>query len=152
MIQLKVNSRERSFDGDPDMPLLWRLRDALGLTGAKFGCGAGLCGACTVHRNGAAIRSCITPMKLASGKSYTTIEGLTAAGANPVKKAWIKLGVPQCGYCRPGQIMQAAALLAKLPKPIEAEIEEAMPGNICRCGTYRCIKAAIVAASRGGAE
>ena len=140
MIQLKVNGRDRSFDGDPEMPLLWYLRDELGLTGAKFGCGEGLCGACTVHQNGAAIRACITPMKRAAGKDIVTIEGLSAHGLHPVQKAWMKHNVPQCGYCQPGQIMQAAALLSHNHKPTE---DQNMQGNICRCGTYQRIKAAI---------
>ncbi|HSM77646.1 MAG TPA: (2Fe-2S)-binding protein [Bryobacteraceae bacterium] len=143
MIQLKVNGRDRSFDGDPEMPLLWYLRDELGLTGAKFGCGEGLCGACTVHQNGAAIRACITPMKRAAGKDIVTIEGLSAHGLHPVQKAWMKHNVPQCGYCQPGQIMQAAALLSHNHKPTEEQIDQNMQGNICRCGTYQRIKAAI---------
>ena len=151
MIQLKVNGRERKFAGDPEMPLLWFLRDELSLTGAKFGCGAGLCGACTVHQNGAAVRACITPMKRVAGKDITTIEGLGANGLHPVQKAWVKLEVPQCGYCQPGQIMQAAALLSKNAKPGEAEIEQAMSGNICRCGTYQRIKAAILEAVKENA-
>jgi isoquinoline 1-oxidoreductase alpha subunit len=150
MIQLKINGEEKSYSGDPDMPLLWYLRDELGLTGAKFGCGTGLCGACTVHQNGAAIRACITPMKRAAGKEITTIEGLGALHLHPVQAAWIKHEVPQCGYCQPGQIMQAAALLRTNPKPSEEDIEQAMSGNICRCGTYQRIKAAIADAARRG--
>ncbi len=152
MIQLKINGEEKSFSGDPEMPLLWYLRDELGLTGAKFGCGTGLCGACTVHQNGAAIRACITPMKRAAGKEITTIEGLGAQKLHPVQVAWIKHEVPQCGYCQPGQIMQAAALLRTNPKPTEEDIDQAMSGNICRCGTYQRIKAAIADAARGRAR
>jgi isoquinoline 1-oxidoreductase alpha subunit len=140
---LTINGREQTFDGDPEMPLLWYLRDELGLTGAKFGCGEGLCGACTVHQNGAAIRACITPMKRAAGKNIVTIEGLGAGGLHPVQKAWMKHNVPQCGYCQPGQIMQAAALLARNNSPSEEQIDQNMSGNICRCGTYQRIKAAI---------
>lgn len=143
MIRLKINGREQSFGGDPEMPLLWYLRDEIGLTGAKFGCGEGLCGACTVHQNGAAIRACITPMKRAAGKNIVTIEGLGAGGLHPVQKAWMKHNVPQCGYCQPGQIMQAAALLARNNSPSEEQIDQNMSGNICRCGTYQRIKAAI---------
>ena len=148
MIRLTINGREQTFDGDPDMPLLWYLRDELGLTGAKFGCGEGLCGACTVHQNGAAIRACITPMKRAAGKNIVTIEGLGAGGLHPVQKAWMKHNVPQCGYCQPGQIMQAAALLARNNSPSEEQIDQNMSGNICRCGTYQRIKAAIRAAGK----
>ncbi len=143
MIQLKVNGASRQFDGDPDMPLLWYVRDLLELTGTKFGCGAGLCGACTVHLNGAATRSCLTPMKAAAGKNVTTIEGLSADGSHPLQKAWEQCNVPQCGYCQSGQIMQAAALLKDKPKPSDGEIDAAMQGNICRCGTYQRIRKAI---------
>jgi isoquinoline 1-oxidoreductase alpha subunit len=143
MVKLKVNGAERTFDGDPDMPLLWYLRDELGLTGSKFGCGAGLCGACTVHQDGAAIRSCITPLSALAGKSITTIEGLSANGDHPVQKAWMAHAVPQCGYCQSGQIMQAVALLADNKKPSDADIDSTMQGNICRCGTYQRIRAAI---------
>ncbi len=149
MIKLKVNGAERVFDGDPDMPLLWFLRDEAGLTGTKFGCGAGLCGACTIHLNGTAIRSCITPMSDAEGQHITTIEGLSENGDHPLQKAWTKHNVPQCGYCQSGQIMQAASLLAENPSPSDHEINEAMWGNICRCGTYQRIKAAIKTASEG---
>ena len=145
MIQLTVNGTSRSFQGDPSMPLLWYLRDVLGLTGTKFGCGASLCGACTVHRNGKAIRSCITPMSSLAGAEVTTIEGV--AGGNGelhvVQKAWIETNVPQCGYCQSGQIMQAIALLAKTPKPTDEQIDDGMSGNICRCGTYQRIRTAI---------
>jgi isoquinoline 1-oxidoreductase alpha subunit len=152
MIQLRVNGAERQFDGDPDMPLLWYLRDVLELTGTKFGCGMALCGACTVHRNGEAIRSCTTPMRYVDGASITTIEGLARnSGLHPVQKAWIDANVPQCGYCQAGQIMQAAALLRSNKKPTDQEIDEAMGGNICRCGTYQRIRAAIKAAAEGQA-
>ena len=148
MIKLKVNGHDRSFDGDPDMPLLWYLRDELAMTGTKFGCGAGLCGACTVHRNGEAIRSCSTTMRDVAGKSVTTIEGLSADGNHPLQKAWMQANVPQCGYCQTGQIMQAAALLKKNHKPSDKDIDDAMSGNICRCGTYQRIRAAIKSAAK----
>ena len=148
MIKLKINGRERSFDGDPEMPLLWYLRDEIDLTGTKFGCGAGLCGACTVHKNGEAVRSCQTSMKDAAGKSITTIEGLSPNGQHPLQKAWMEAYVPQCGYCQTGQIMQAAALLKKNHKPSDKEIDDAMSGNICRCGTYQRIRSAIHAAGK----
>jgi isoquinoline 1-oxidoreductase subunit alpha len=148
MIKLKVNGRDRSFDGDPEMPLLWYLRDELEMTGTKFGCGAGLCGACTVHRDGEAIRSCSTPMRDTAGKSVTTIEGLSADGNHPLQKAWMQANVPQCGYCQTGQIMQAAALLKKNRRPSDKDIDDAMSGNICRCGTYQRIRAAIKAAAK----
>jgi isoquinoline 1-oxidoreductase alpha subunit len=147
MIQFTVNGTQRSFDGDPEMPLLWYLRDVLELTGTKFGCGMALCGACTVHRNGEAIRSCTTPMRFVDGARITTIEGLARADLHPVQKAWINVNVPQCGYCQAGQIMQAAALLARNKKPSDREIDEAMAGNICRCGTYQRIRAAIKSAA-----
>ena len=143
MIELKVNGVTRKFDGDPEMPLLWYLRDDLDLTGTKFGCGMGLCGACTVHVNGAATRSCLTPLQAAAGKNITTIEGLSRTHDHPLQKAWKEGNVPQCGYCQSGQIMQAAALLKKTPKPTDHDIDEAMGGNICRCGTYQRIRAAI---------
>ncbi|HKR86341.1 MAG TPA: (2Fe-2S)-binding protein [Terriglobales bacterium] len=143
MLRLKVNGVERSFDGDPQMPLLWYLRDILGLTGTKYGCGMALCGACTVHQNGKAIRACVTPMNKIAGTEIRTIEGLSADGSHPVQKAWMKINVPQCGYCQPGQIMQAAALLASNHQPTDAQIDEAMAGNLCRCGTYQRIRAAI---------
>jgi isoquinoline 1-oxidoreductase subunit alpha len=125
------------------MPLLWVLRDTLGLTGTKFGCGVALCGACTVHLEGAAVRSCVTPVSAARGRKVTTIEGLSPDSRHPVQQAWIELDVPQCGYCQSGQIMTAAALLAQTPQPSDAEIDAAMSGNICRCGTYQRIRAAI---------
>ncbi len=143
MIKLKVNGQERSYDGDPEMPLLWYLRDELGLTGTKFGCGMALCGACTVHRNGAAVRSCITPMRTAGGQEIRTIEDLGSAGLHPLQEAWMRFNVPQCGYCQSGQLMQAAALLKSKPKPTDQDIEQAMAGNICRCGTYQRIRQAI---------
>jgi isoquinoline 1-oxidoreductase alpha subunit len=147
MIQLKVNGKSQSFQGDPDMPLLWYLRDVLGLTGTKFGCGASLCGACTVHRNGKAIRSCVTPMSTLSQAEITTIEGVGGGQLHPVQKAWVEANVPQCGYCQSGQIMQAISLLAKTPKPTDEDIDDGMQGNICRCGTYQRIRAAIKAAA-----
>jgi isoquinoline 1-oxidoreductase subunit alpha len=147
MIQLKVNGAARQYNGDSEMPLLWYLRDQLQLTGSKFGCGMGLCGACTVHVNGEAARSCLTPMSAVAGKEITTIEGLSAHGEHPVQKAWEHVQVPQCGYCQSGQIMQAAALLKQKPKPTDHEIEAAMSGNICRCGTYQRIRQAIKIAS-----
>jgi isoquinoline 1-oxidoreductase alpha subunit len=147
MIRLRVNGTDRSFDGDPEMPLLWYLRDVLGLTGTKFGCGMALCGACTVHQNGDAIRSCVTPMSAAAGSEIRTIEDLNKTGLHPVQRAWMQVNVPQCGYCQSGQIMQAAALLSKKPNPTDQDIEAAMAGNICRCGTYQRIRAAIKAAA-----
>ena len=147
MIQLKVNGASRQYDGDGEMPLLWYLRDQLQLTGSKFGCGVGLCGACTVHVNGEAARSCLTPMSAVAGKEIITIEGLSPHGEHPVQKAWQHVQVPQCGYCQSGQIMQAAALLKQKPKPTDSEIEAAMSGNICRCGTYQRIRQAIKIAS-----
>jgi isoquinoline 1-oxidoreductase subunit alpha len=149
MIQFKVNGVDRSFDGDAEMPLLWYLRDGLGLTGTKFGCGIALCGACTVHKNGEAIRSCVTAMRDMSGAEIMTIEGLGQNGLHPVQKAWIQVNVPQCGYCQPGQIMQAVALLNGKKQPTDQEIDEAMAGNICRCGTYQRIRAAIKTAAGG---
>lgn len=147
MIQLKVNGAGRQFDGDPDMPLLWYLHDLLELTGTKFSCGMGLCGSCTVLINGEAARSCVTPMKAAAGKDITTIEGLSPKGDHPLQTAWKQLQVAQCGYCQPGQIMQAASLLKKKPKPTDADIDSAMSGNICRCGTYQRIRKAIKTAA-----
>lgn len=146
-MKVTVNKEQRSFDGDPQMPLMWFLRDELGLTGTKFGCGVGLCGACTVHINGEAVRSCVMPMNAVDGKQVTTIEGLSADGEHPVQKAWRAHNVPQCGYCQPGQIMQAAGFLNQNPKPNEAEIHSAMAGNICRCGCYQRIFAAVKTAS-----
>ncbi|HEM7878789.1 TPA: (2Fe-2S)-binding protein [Burkholderia contaminans] len=152
MITLTVNGSEQHFDGNPDMPLLWYLRDVLGHTGTKFGCGMALCGACTVHLDGVAIRSCITPVAAASGKRVTTIEGLSTNLDHPLQLAWQELNVAQCGYCQSGQIMQAASLLKTNPHPTDADIDDAMSGNICRCGTYTRIRAAIrLAVRRGGA-
>jgi isoquinoline 1-oxidoreductase alpha subunit len=150
MVSVTVNGTARSFDGDADMPLLWYLRDVLQATGTKFGCGQALCGACTVHLDGAAVRACITPMKAVAGKSVVTIEGLDAKGQHPLQVAWRELGVPQCGYCQSGQIMQAAALLKQNAKPSDVDIDAAMTGNICRCGTYTRIKAAIKRAATKG--
>ena len=152
MIQLKVNGAHRKYDGDPEMPLLWYLRDGLQLTGSKFGCGMGLCGACTVHVNGEAARSCLTPMRAAANKEITTIEGLSDNGTHPVQRAWEHVQVPQCGYCQSGQIMQAVALLKQKPRPTDHDIEEAMSGNICRCGTYQRIRHAIKIAAGENAE
>jgi isoquinoline 1-oxidoreductase subunit alpha len=143
MIKLKVNGVSREFDGEPDMPLLWYLRDELRLTGTKYGCGEGLCGACTVHVNGAAARSCQLPMRSVAGKTVVTIEGLSAKADHPAQEAWRQANVPQCGYCQSGQIMQAAALLKQKPRPTDADIDSAMKGNICRCGTYQRIREAI---------
>jgi len=148
MIKLKVNGVQRSYEGNPEMPLLWYLRDILGLTGTKFGCGMALCGCCTVHVNGEAVRSCVTTVQSAAGKLVLTIEGLGAHGLHPVQKAWMEANVPQCGYCQPGQIMQAAALLKSKPHPTDSDIDDAMSGNICRCGTYQRIRAAIKAAAK----
>jgi isoquinoline 1-oxidoreductase subunit alpha len=143
MIRLTINGKAVQFDGDPEMPLLWYLREGQQLTGTKFGCGMGLCGACTVHVNGEAARSCVTPMSAAAGKRITTIEGLSAKGDHALQKAWQACNVPQCGYCQPGQIMQAAALLRVKSKPTDQDIDTAMQGNICRCGTYQRIRQAI---------
>jgi len=149
MTKLRVNGVERTFEGDPAMPLLWYLRDELGLTGTKFGCGIAACGACTVHVNGEPQRACVTPVPTLDGKSVVTIEGLSENGDHPVQRAWRDENVPQCGYCQSGQIMQAAALLVKTPKPTDEQIDQAMAGNICRCGTYVRIRAAIHAAAKG---
>jgi len=143
MIQLSVNGKDTAVDVDPDMPLLWVLRDTLGLTGTKFGCGMALCGACTVHLDGQPIRSCVTPVSAIGAGKVTTIEGLSPDRSHPVQKAWIELDVPQCGYCQSGQIMSAAALLAHTAAPSDADIDTAMSGNLCRCGTYQRIRAAI---------
>jgi isoquinoline 1-oxidoreductase subunit alpha len=143
MIQVTVNGSVKRYDGDPAMPLLWYLRDELELTGAKFGCGMGLCGACTVHVEGRATRSCVTAMQVVADKRVTTIEGLDPKGAHPLQRAWKAVNVPQCGYCQSGQIMQAAALLREKPKPTDQDIDQIMQGNICRCGTYQRIRQAI---------
>ena len=140
---LIVNGRERTVSAGPETPLLWILRDSLGLTGTKFGCGIAQCGACTVHVNGVATRSCQTPVAAVVGKEITTIEGLSPDRSHPLQRAWIAEEVPQCGYCQSGQIMAAAALLAKKPKPTDADIDGAMSGNVCRCGTYNRIRRAI---------
>jgi len=142
-IQFLVNGKPQSVDVPPNMPLLWVLRDTLGMTGTKFGCGMALCGACTVHIEGEPTRSCITPVSSVAGKKITTIEGISPDRSHPVQRAWIEVDVPQCGYCQSGQIMSAVALLAKNPKPNDAEIDEAMRGNICRCGTYQRIREAV---------
>jgi aerobic-type carbon monoxide dehydrogenase small subunit (CoxS/CutS family) len=142
-ITLRVNGRDRQVTVAPDTPLLWVLRDTLDLTGTKFGCGVGMCGACTVHLDGDAVRSCTTPVSQAAGKKVTTIEGLSPDSSHPLQLAWIAEDVPQCGYCQSGQIMQAAALLTKTPHPSENEVLEAMNGNLCRCGTYLRIRKAI---------
>ena len=151
MIELNVNGRPRNLDIPDDMPLLWTLRDVLNMTGTKFGCGMGLCGACTIQIDGQPTRSCITPVSLAVGKQITTIEaiGATPAGRS-IQRAWLALDVPQCGYCQSGQIMSASALLAAKPKPTDADIDDAMAGNICRCGTYPRIRAAIKQAAGVG--
>jgi len=150
-IVLLVNGARRRVDVPPDMPLLWALRDVLGLTGAKYACGAGHCGACTVHLGGAAVRSCQLPVRAAAGKPITTIEGLSPDGSHPVQRAWVEEDVAQCGYCQAGQIMAAAALLEATPKPTDAQIDDAMSGNLCRCGTYQRIRAAIHRAAGGAA-
>lgn len=141
--EFQLNGSPIKTDADPEMPLLWVIRDIIGLTGTKFGCGKALCGACTVHLNGEAIRSCVTPLAAAAGQSITTIEGLSPDGSHPVQKAWVDLKVPQCGYCQCGQIMSAAALLKRTPNPNDEEITQAMSGNLCRCGTYNRIREAI---------
>ena len=148
MVRLQVNGQARTFDGDPDMPLLWYLRDVLGLTGTKFGCGMALCGACTVLEDGKAIRSCSSPMSKTEGREITTIEGISAHGSHPVQKAWEQVNVPQCGYCQTGQIMQAISLLSAKPHPTDEDIDDEMSGNICRCGTYQRIRAAIKEAAK----
>ncbi len=152
MIRLRVNGTDRTFDGDPATPLLWYLRDELALTGTKFGCGMALCGACTVHLDGQPVRACILGVGNAEGKSVVTIEGLSPDGMHPVQQAWRALDVAQCGYCQSGQIMQAAALLQATPKPTDEQIDLAMAGNLCRCGTYLRIRAAIRTASQGGTK
>jgi aerobic-type carbon monoxide dehydrogenase small subunit (CoxS/CutS family) len=149
-LSLRVNGSDKKVNVSPDTPLLWVLRDSLQLTGTKYGCGAGLCGACMVHVDGAATRSCVTAVSQVAGKQITTIEGLAANGPHPLQQAWIAEEVPQCGYCQSGQIMAAAALLAKTPKPTEQQITGVMSGNLCRCGTYERIRKAIVRASNAG--
>lgn len=150
MIKLTINGVARKLDAAPDMPLLWALRDVLGYTGTKFGCGMALCGACTVHLNGSPIRACVTPVSAAQGMAVTTIEGIAAD--HPVKEAWKKLNVPQCGYCQSGQIMTAVALLNQHHHPTDSEIDKAMSGNLCRCGTYPRIKSAILEAAHKGSK
>jgi isoquinoline 1-oxidoreductase subunit alpha len=149
MIKLRINGKDWTYDGDPSVPLLWILRDEFGLTGTKFGCGQALCGACTVHLDGEAVRSCGTPVSDAAGHDIVTIEGLHPEGNHPVQTAWRELNVPQCGYCQAGQIMQAAALLKQTPHPSDQEILDAMSGNICRCGCYQRIHAAVRLAATG---
>lgn len=149
MATFTVNGESRSFDGDPGTPLLWYLRDEASLTGTKYGCGQGVCGACTVHIDGVAVRSCVTTVEMADGKAVTTIEGLSADGEHAVQKAWRELSVPQCGFCQAGQIMQAASLLAKNQAPSDEEITEEMNGNLCRCGCYQRIHAAVRLAAGG---
>ena len=143
MYKLKVNKKDYNIDASPDMPLLWVLRDLIGLTGTKYGCGIAQCGACTVHLNGEAVRSCVTLMSRAAGKEVTTIEGLSATSTHPLQVAWLQEDTPQCGYCQSGQIMSAAVLLRENPNPTDQDIDHAMSGNICRCGTYPRIKKAI---------
>lgn len=143
MTQFTLNGKPVQLDAEPEMPLLWAIRDLLGFTGTKYGCGQGLCGACTVHIDGQAMRSCITPLSAIAGKTVTTIEGLSANGDHPVQQAWMQANVPQCGYCQPGQIMSASALLAHNANPTDDDIDRAMAGNLCRCGTYVRIRAAI---------
>ncbi|WNG35622.1 (2Fe-2S)-binding protein [Archangium minus] len=142
-IRVRINGVDKELDVDPEMPLLWALRDVLGLTGTKYGCGQALCGACTVHVNGQVVRACVTPVRRAAGGSVTTIEGLSPDGSHPLQRAWVDMGVPQCGFCQAGQIMTAAALLAKKPKPTDEEIDQSLAGNLCRCGTYTRIRAAV---------
>ena len=142
-VRLRVNGVDRTLDADPDMPLLWAIRDLLELPGTRYGCGQALCGACTVHLDGKAVRACVTPIRRAEGASVTTIEGLSADGSHPLQEAWVALGVPQCGFCQSGQLMTAAALLAVTPKPTDDQIDASLGGNLCRCGTYPRIRAAI---------
>ena len=142
-ITFTLNGTSRTVDVVPEMPLLWVLRDVIELTGTKFGCGMALCGACTVHLDGQPVRSCSTPVKSVAGRRVVTIEGLSPNGTHPVQRAWMEVDVPQCGYCQSGQVMSAAALLARKPKPTDADIDEAMRGNLCRCGTYQSVRAAV---------
>ncbi|MBD9470238.1 (2Fe-2S)-binding protein [Pseudoxanthomonas sp. PXM01] len=149
-MKLNVNGSEREIDAPDDMPLLWVLRDLMGLTGTKFGCGIAQCGACTVHVDGSPLRACVTPASAVAGKKITTIEGLSADGSHPVQKAWAELDVVQCGYCQSGQIMSAVALLAVVPTPTDSDIDHALSGNLCRCGTYQRIRAAVHRAAELG--
>jgi aerobic-type carbon monoxide dehydrogenase small subunit (CoxS/CutS family) len=156
-IEFTLNGKHQSIDVPPQMPLLWVLRDTIGLTGTKYGCGMALCGACTVHVNGQPTRSCSTPISTVAGKTVTTIEGLSADGNHPVQRAWVEADAPQCGYCQSGQIMTAAALLSRTPNPTDAQIDQAMRGNICRCGSYQEIREAIhqaakIQMTKGGAR
>jgi isoquinoline 1-oxidoreductase alpha subunit len=146
-MKFKLNGVDQQVDVDAEMPILWVVRDVLGLTGTKYGCGQALCGACTVHIDDEAVRACVTPIRRAENKSITTIEGLSPDGSHPLQKAWVDLGVPQCGFCQAGQIMSAAALLKKNPKPTDLDIEQSLAGNLCRCGTYNRIRAAVKKAS-----
>lgn len=148
-ITVRINGAEHRLDVDPEMPLLWVLRDVLGFTGTKYGCGQALCGACTVHLDGHVVRSCVTPIARAAGKEVLTIEGLSPDGRHPLQEAWVDLAVPQCGFCQAGQIMTAAALLKKHPRPTDEQIDASMAGNLCRCGTYPRIRAAIKKAAAG---
>jgi isoquinoline 1-oxidoreductase subunit alpha len=149
LVAFTLNSQQVSIDADADMPLLWVIRDLFALTGTKYGCGRGLCGACTVHLDGSAVRSCVIPLSAAAGTTITTIEGLSTDGSHAVQRAWRELQVPQCGYCQPGQIMTAAAFLAHNPNPTAADIDNAMRGNLCRCGTYPRIRRAVRQAAEG---
>jgi len=151
-VKFTLNGKSQTVDVVPQMPLLWVLRDSLGMTGTKFGCGMALCGACTVHINGQPTRSCVTQVSTLAGKNVTTIEGLSSDNSHPVQKAWIEADVPQCGYCQSGQIMTAAALVAKTTNPSESDIDEAMRGNLCRCGTYQAIRQAVHLAARYQAQ
>ncbi|MGB5164430.1 MAG: (2Fe-2S)-binding protein [Woeseiaceae bacterium] len=148
-VELTINGQSHSLDVDPQMPLLWAIRDIAGLTGTKYGCGKALCGSCTIHIDGQPMRSCVVPVSAAAGREVTTIEGLSENGDHPVQVAWRELNVPQCGYCQSGQIMSAVALLENNPKPSDADIDQAMSGNICRCGTYTRIRAAIHKVAEG---
>ena len=149
---LNVNGQRRASEADPKTPLLWVLREELGLRAAKYGCGIAQCGACTVHLDGEAVRSCVTPLARAAGRKVTTLEGLSGDRSHPVQRAWLAEQVPQCGYCQPGQMMTAAALLARIPHPTDADIDDAMAGNLCRCGTYLRIRRAIHRAAKAGAR
>lgn len=151
-IQTTINGMKQGLDVQEDMPLLWALRDVVGLTGTKFGCGRGLCGACTIHLDGEAVRACVTPISEANGKKITTIEGLSPDGNHPLQKCWVEMGVPQCGFCQTGQIMNAAALLKEKKKPTDEEIDNSMAGNLCRCGTYTRIRDAIKKVAETGAR